>query len=232
MTLAELAFGCYIYAAMTGYDSGYSEFLRKTSPALDLTQEQHRKSLLEWLNKWGCRQFKIAHHDSAANEIKAWYAEVNTKLFPEHTHLLSLTDTDLGAVEEVYNGLVNRIASIRTMGNGKETEVRFGPVGTAKILFALRPDALMPWDKFILEDLDLDGSAGSYRQYLRKATKWLNELNDDCKKKGFELANLPSLVGRPKSPLPKLVDEYLWVTVSQKCKAPSKSVFERWVEWS
>jgi hypothetical protein len=188
--------------------------------------------LLVWLNKWGCRQFKKSQHDAAATEIKAWYSEFGPKLFPHPKSLLSLTEPDFSTIEAAYNGLVNRIASVRTMGSGEESKVRVGPVGTAKILFAVRPNALMPWDNFILGELDLDGSAGAYISYLRKAMKWLNELADECRRHGIEIAALPSLLGRPRSPLPKLIDEYLWVTVSQNCKPPSKSVFERWAVWA
>jgi hypothetical protein len=55
MTLAELALGCYMYATMTSFDGGYLEFLNETIPALDLTQQSHRMSLLKFLNSWGCR---------------------------------------------------------------------------------------------------------------------------------------------------------------------------------
>jgi hypothetical protein len=112
-----------------------------------------------------------------------------------------------------------------------EVDVIFGPVGTAKIFFALRPNALMPWDRAIIGGLKLKGSAGSYRQYLQKATKWLNDLNGKCQKQGFTLADLPSQVGRSTSSLPKLIDEYLWVTITKKCQLPTKGMFERWAKW-
>jgi hypothetical protein len=233
MTLAELAFGCYIYAALIGEDDGgYSQLLAQTNQQLDLSEDQHCKSLLVWLNKWGCRQFKKSQHELAATEIKAWYSEFGPKLFPRPKSLLLLTEHDLSTIDAAYGDLVNRIASVRTMGGGAESKVRVGPVGTAKILFAVRPNALMLWDNPILEALGLDGSAASYVSYLRKATKWLNELADECQRHGIEIAALPSLLGRPRSYLPKLIDEYLWVTVSQNCRPPSKSVFERWAAWA
>ncbi len=233
MTLAELAFGCYLYGALGEYDGTYSEFLAQTSPQLDLSKDQHCKSLLVWLNKWGCRQFKKSQHDAAANEIKAWYGEFGSQFFQTSTSLLALTGENFATIEAAYNGLVNRLACTRTIGEASTINVKFGPVGTAKILFALRPNALMPWDNFILDDLNLDGSTASgYVSYLGMATKWLNELGRSCQSKGIDLADLPSLVGRPKSPLPKLIDEYLWVTISQECKPPSKELFEQWAAWA
>jgi hypothetical protein len=35
---------------------------------------------------------------------------------------------------------------------------------------------------------------------------------------------------RPKSTLPKLIDEYLWITVTNKFQP--KQLIERWVKWS
>lgn len=237
MTLAELASGCYMYAVMTD-DGGYYKFLTQTSPTLDLTKEPHRKSLLTFLNSWSCRQFVVAHHDQAAKQIEEWHQKFSSKIFPTDTSLLSLTNHELDTVEEAYNDLVNRFAAKKTLkgkgekkGVDKEVDVRFGPVGTAKIFFALRPNALMPWDDAIIDGLKLDDSSGSYRRYLEKGKEWLNELSEECKKQGFALADLPNMVGRPKSTLPKLIDEYLWVTVTNKRQLPTKEMVERWVKW-
>jgi hypothetical protein len=41
MTLAELAFGCYVYGAFGDYDQSYFQFLSQTTPQLDLSKEQH-----------------------------------------------------------------------------------------------------------------------------------------------------------------------------------------------
>jgi hypothetical protein len=234
MTLAEIAFGCYIYTAFGDYDESYFRFFDETRPQLDLSKDQHCKSLLVWLNKWGCLQFKISDHDLAASEIKAWYEEFGPQLFQSATSLLSLSDSDFATIEAAYDGLVDRIASMRAKRKGDKPTiaVTFGPVGTAKILFAVRPNALMPWDNPIFDEFKLDGSASAYVSYLRMATRWLNELSQDCQSKGINLADLPSVVGRPRSPLPKLIDEYLWVAITKRCKSPSKESLEKWVTWA
>jgi hypothetical protein len=232
ITLAGLAFGCHVYNTLGGdVDGGYTSFVRQANAKPDLTNKQQCIWLLEWLNRWGCRQFKKADYDLAANEISAWYTAFGGSLVPKDKDILSLTDAEFGNVERVYNGLVSRTASVKET-RGRRMNVRFGPVGTAKILFALRPNALIPWDNPIFNYFSLDGSAHSYTVYLRKAKKWLNELGEDCKKNGFELAELPRKVGRPGSPLAKLIDEYLWVTVAKRWKAPSIAVLEQWVSWS
>jgi hypothetical protein len=219
MTLAELSLGCYMYGVMTA-DGGYLEFLAETAPALDLTREPHRKSLLRFLNKWQCR-IKKDDHDDAATQIKEWYESVSSKLFPTTTGLLSLTDSDLDTVEEAFKGLADRPACRRKT---------FASVPTAKVLFALRPHALMPWDNSILGHFCLNGSARSYRQHLLWAKERLQDVSGECTKRGFELADLPAKIERPKSTLPKLIDEYLYVTVTNKFQL--KELIERWTKWS
>ncbi len=180
MTLAELSLGCYMYATMTSFDGGYRELLTETAPALDLIQEPHRKSLLKFLNSWGCRIEK-ADFDGAATQIKEWYESISSKLFPTTTGLLSLTDPDFDTVEEAFKGLADRPACRRKT---------FASVPTAKVLFALRPNALMPWDNEILGHFRLNGSARSYRQHLLWAKERLQEVSGECTKRGFRQAPL------------------------------------------
>jgi len=235
MTLGELAFGCYIYGATTG-DVGYLRFLRDTAPTLDLTKYDHRKSLLKFLNNWGCRQFAKAYHVHAAKQIDRWQHRFAMTLFPITKSLQSLTSADLDLVEEAYNCLVKKTAGRRKPTSGGKARrggilVSFGSVGTAKILFALRPHALMPWDDEIRKGLMLENSSGGYRKYLLMSKKWLDDLEKDCHKQGFALADLPVKLGRPKSSLPKLIDEYLWVTMTRKCKLPTKATLQTWINW-
>jgi hypothetical protein len=220
MTLAELSLGCYMYATMTSYDGGYSEFLAETAPALDLTQEPHRKSLLKFLNSWGCR-IKKADHDAAATQIKEWYDGISSKLFPTSTGLLSLSDSDLDTVEEAFKDLSGRPCCTRKT---------FASVPTAKVLFAIRPNALIPWDNNILIHFGLNSSARPYREHLLWAKARLQDISSECTKRGFALADLPTKIERPKSTLPKLIDEYLYVTVTNKFQL--KEMIERWEKWS
>jgi hypothetical protein len=232
MNLAELAFACYIYTRMTDFDGSYCRFLEKVSPQLDLKQERHRMALLKWLNDWGCRQFALLYHPLASREIGDWYQHCGQELFPEDCTLLSLTDTEFAKVQPAYSNLVGRPASIRKLKDGGETQVQIGPTGAAKILFAIRPKALIPWDDSIRNELNLDASARSYCVYLRVAQEYLQELNCVCRKLGFDLNNLPLMLGRPNSTVAKLIDEYAWVTISRKCPTPEKEEFMRWVDWS
>ena len=232
MRLAELAFACHVYAPMTDYDNSYYHFRRETHPQLDLKNNQHRIALIEWLNAWGCRQFALAYHDLASQEIHSWYRLFDACLFSPGKSLLDLTGSDLELVEQAYEKLVDRTASMRKRPRGGQTEVTIGPTGTAKILFAFRPDALIPWDEPIRHHFQLGDSAHAYVEYLHIVRKNLEELDQACEELGYRLSGLPELLNRSTSSLTKLIDEYFWVTISRGCATPDSADLLKWAAWS
>jgi len=142
-----------------------------------------------------------------------------------------LSDDDLASVRAAYAELVNRTASIRALRSGGKSRVKFGPTGTAKILFAIRPNSMIPWDVPMRSKFQFDDTAGDYVNYLKFVRKTIEELNDTCIRKGYHLSELPHLLGRPKSSLTKLIDEYHWVTVSRECPAPTSQELKEWGKW-
>jgi len=231
MKLHELSFACYVYAGMSDYDSSYSRLRSETSPQIDLSIQEHQLALLRWLNDWGCRQFSKDHHALAANEISLWYKDFSPRFFSPQKTLLSLSNVELNFVQEAFGNIMHRTASMRKTRNKQISRIEIGPTGAAKILFALRPDALVPWDIPIRSDHELDGTAVSYRSFLIIVRDHLNELNSECEKYGTNLKDLPVLLGRPESSLVKLVDEFFWVTITRKCLPPSIGLLTRWNEW-
>ena len=231
MKLAEIAFACHIYGPMTEYDRSYQQFLNITKPQLDLSQEQHCLALLKWLNDWGCRQFAIEYHKMAAEQLRTWFQDKVYRLVPCDLNLLDFTDDDFNSVTFAYAELVSMKACQRITRNGSLSTIEFGPTGTAKILFALRPNSLIPWDIPMRSKFKYDGSAEDYMDYLKFVRENLEELNNACIARGYSLTELPHLLGRPKSSLTKLIDEYFWVTVSRNCPAPSRQELNQWALW-
>lgn len=231
MKLAEIAFSSYIYSHMSDYDRSYNLLIKETSPELSLDSDQHQRSLLKWLNDWGCRQFSKEHHYLAAKEIGEWHKKFKDYLFPKDLSLLSFSENDFEIVERAYNGLVDKTASKRRFKSETITNVTFGPTGTAKILFALRPNALIPWDDPIRKEFKADGSGRSYINYIRFVKSQLEELSRECDKKDFVLVNLPQILGRTGVSVTKLLDEYFWVTISRKCPVPPNDILSIWGTW-
>ena len=231
MNLYELAFGCHVYAGVTDYDQSYRKFLEATIRKPDLSVAEHRTALLRWLNKWGCRQFDKDHHDDAAKEILTWYSQCNSKLIPPDQHLWELTDADLAFVKDAYEDLSKRTVGYK-LRNGKFVRSTIGPTGTAKILFAIRPKAFIPWDDAIREKHRYDSPAYSYLAYLKQVKNTIGNLQKACQVHFIEVTDLPRLFGRLDSTVVKLIDEYYWVTLARKCSPPPTDTLRLWIDWN
>ena len=216
---------------MSDYDSSYRRLRNDTLPQVDLLLQSHQLSLLRWLNDWGCRQFAKEHHRLAANEIGDWYRGISSSLFPSDRTLLSISDEDLNLVQDAFDNLAHRTASRRKAKEGSLSRIEIGPTGAAKILFAIRPHALVPWDIQIRGEFGLDGSARSYRSFLLLVKEHLTELNNECEKHGLNIADLPVVLRRQESTLAKLVDEFFWVTITRKCRSPNIDDLRRLADW-
>ena len=231
MTLSELAFACFLYNRFTDSDKAYLLLLKKTGGCTDLCDAKHRQALLEWLNQWGCRQFARRHHGLASRSILSWHGKHGKGLFPSNKNLWELNDQELISATVAFGALSGKIASYRTKSNGSPVTVTVGPTGAAKILFAVRPRALPPWDDPIRRFFGYDASKEGYLSYLRETRTMLEKLAISCEMNGLSLAELPKELGRPNSTLPKLIDEYHWVAVTRGCSLPSSDILQRWLGW-
>ena len=181
---------------------------------LDLTKRDHTIKLIEWLRSWGCRQFKTEDSEMSINNLTDWYIN-NSKLLPyPELHLIDSEKIFFNLTENIFNKLRDTKISERY---NSTSEVNVGPVGAAKILFALRPNFYSPWDRPICQSkgYQLDGS--DYIRYLHDIKNTLVEFRNECNKSGLNILDLIKITNRSISTLPKLIDEYNWVTITKKC---------------
>lgn len=231
MKFFELAYTCRLYGEFTDFDADYSRFLDKTKPAFDIFDHQHCKALFKWLNSWGCRQFAREFHSQASEHFRNWGQKNLSLLPPIGSGLLTFTDADFVNAGFLYASLRGLQASVRQR-SGHSYPVAFGPTGAAKILFALRNQAFLPWDGPIRVHLGYDDSQESYIEYLQWVRSELKEVIADAEAHGIAKANIPSTLGRPFSSLLKLVDEHNWVTITKECKPPSLEDIKHWSHWA
>jgi len=227
MRLYELAYSCRLYAAFTDFDSSIKKFRETTSRGLDLNDPNHRLALLKWLNSWGCRQFAKSFHTTASKNLKSWGKLYLDRLPSPGTSMIELAPRTLSVAAEAYGNLKDRLASIR-----RAKSVTFGSTGAAKVLAALRPNAFPPWDDPIRKHLHYDGSSESYLQYLTAVQSQLRDIKIEAARFDISLDKIPAVLGRPESSLPKLVDEYNWVTYTRGCVAPTVEELSRWINWT
>jgi hypothetical protein len=230
MKLSNLAFACYLYGSFTDYDKSYTDFLRATNYSPDLTDADHRKVLLIWLNSWGCRQFALEYHDHASHEILSWYNEHKAGLPNPDQDIWQLTETEFSLVGLAYESLSERMASFRRKKHSSY-RISIGPTGASKILFAIRPKVFIPWDESIRLHYSYGKESDSYLAYHLKVKNLLETLEKQCQRYGFQLVDLPKILGRYHSSIPKLIDEYHWVTITNNCHPPDSNTLRQWVKW-
>ena len=216
MTLKELKISSYLAKTISGDEKSY---LKITNTKLDLTKEADSATVLKFLNDWGCRQFKKDNHKDAAEDLKWWYRK-NESSLPSFTQTLSEhSDNKIKSYSKIFDELQYSYASTDKRGIIKSV----GPVGAAKILFALRKQAFPPWDNPIIESLGKSRSGDGYVSYLFYIKEKIAELKRECDRKGINVKIVPKLLERPHASLVKLVDEYLWLTITRKIE-PSKII--------
>lgn len=236
MKLYELAFATYTYNVSNPFNDTYEDFLEKTNNSINLENQAHRKALLVWLNSWGCRQFIVEYHPMASKNILDWYKKFSSYLPAKNINIWELENQDYKLIATAF-GCLKQTKVSKRLKNQSEEDVTAGPTGTSKILFALRPKSLIPFDIPMRKHFGLKDSSEGYINYLKIVKDIIIELEKECKQCGFEISKLPEQIGSPNSTIPILIDEYHWFTISNNIKPdtskiPSMELLNKWFQWS
>jgi hypothetical protein len=215
MKLLHLRIACYLYNQLTDYDDSYLE-LSKQYPNLDMNKTEHIKSLIKWLRSWGCRQFKKEDENISIKNITDWYQSTKSKMPSRHDCLIDYNlEANKKLIIESFNNLSDQKVATRQLKD-REIDVRIGPVGSAKVLFALRPNLFPPWDKPIYMKFKLEDSGYGYYKYLLRAQNELREIKNSLKETELEWNDLFEYLGKKHTSYPKLIDEYYWIKITQR----------------
>ena len=237
--LYELALACCKYDA-TSYNGTYSKFCIGVNYSLDLNIIDHRKKLITLLNAWRCRlpeevnnlinklkdKYEVKTYsfgeevkNKIIQEIGKWYDSNQNRLPKKNALLWEMTKNDLNCVGEAYEALLSMLISFR-------------PTCTSKILFALRPESLVPWDTSIRNQLRHDGSPASYIEYLCFNKSIILEIEKLCKRNGFDLIKLPEKLGYPNLSVAMIINQYYMIAFTIKSALPKLDLLKRWTSWS
>jgi len=227
VTLCKLALAGTLYDSLTPFNRSLGRLDKAIGGGMNLTDPQHRIYLLIWLNDWGCRNLPKEQHDVASDSILKWYEIYGTSLFSKEKPIWELADGDLEKTARSYGFLKNEIGAWRVRGKSKR-KVHIGPTASSKILFVLRPKALMPWDEAMRKYFGCNGSPGSYFEYIIKIRGLASHIGELCRNKGFQIDDLPQRLGRANSTVLALINEYIWVTVTRKVELPSSETLTQW----
>ena len=227
VTLGKIAAAGLLFNSLTPYNTSLVNFRSATGDRIDLAIQEHRDALMNWLNDWGCRHLSKDQHQVASKSILDWYQRNCTTLFSDKIPLWQLKDQEIETAANVYGSLKDKTGAWRVRG-GSKMEVHIGPTAASKVLFAIRPKTLMPWDEAMRISFDCDGSPESYFKYLIKIRDLASHIGDLCRNKGFQIEQLPRELERPKSTVIELINEYIWVTVTREVKLPSSETLTQW----
>ena len=77
-----------------------------------------------------------------------------------------------------------------------------------------------------------DAGRDGYLAYLKGVRDHIRNLEAEATRFGIVPADIPRSLGRPTSSLPKMIDEYYWITLTRGHVVPDAAEFARWYEWS
>ncbi|MFF7634210.1 MmcQ/YjbR family DNA-binding protein [Kitasatospora sp. NPDC008050] len=203
-SLAQLRFAAGVFAGLGAVDAGWERWAAATAAGPDLARPEHREALHRWLNSWGCRirYPREGEPDLFSAALDVWWAAHGTALPAAGATLANLTDRQLDALATAYAELAAlRVSPSRTLG----------PTAAAKALYALRPAAVMPWDAAIAKRLHGSRDGAAFRRHLTCGRQWARAVIAES---GSDEGELPRELGRAAVPLAKVLDDYLYVTIT------------------
>ena len=149
--LFDLDYCCRLYGEATGFDASLRKFWEATERKVDLTRADHRQLTLQWLRDWGCRTLRVEDTEMTLEVLEGWAGKWLDELHAVDTTLDDLGEDELEVAARAYDELATTYAAQREY-NGKLIPVKFGATAAAKTLFAIRPNALLPWARASSQD--------------------------------------------------------------------------------
>ncbi len=230
--LYDLALSSLVFDELTaGYTLSFSRLVSATNGDVNLGDPVHRKAMLKWLNDWGCRHLAKEHHETTSTALLTWHQNGGASPFPQGRVLWELTDEEARAAASAYGYLKDMTAAWRRRG-GSTYPVQMGPTAASKVLFALRPKALPPWDDAMRVALGCKtGSPQSYLAFLRDVLLMARKLSDQCERIGFGITDLPAQLGCRDATVVEIINKYLWMKHARKWTPPTASTVAEWAAW-
>ena len=178
----------------------------------DLADPVHAARLRIWLNQWTCRMAypKAGEADVFARSLARWWTDAKETMPAERQRLAELTDGQLQAVSHAYAELYQRPAAINRVGTTRSV----GSTAAAKLLYFVRPLAVTAWDKAISARTGKGNGEAAFLRHLTSCRNWARGLEAEAGSLGLNPSEIGPSLGRPASSVAKLIDEWLYATVT------------------
>lgn len=228
--LYEIALASVAFSSHKKYTASLAVFREKTKTSRDRLDEDYCGHLLTWLNEWGCRHLAVDQHDVASASMCDWYKQKASLLPPPSKYLWELDDEELKDAAPAYESLRRRDGAERTKTKTGQM-ASIGPTAASKVLYALRPQALPPWDETMRKTLHFSAGASGYLGFLKMMRERARTLSEQCSTNGFDITTLPTQLHRDKCTVVDLLNEHLWVAISAGVVLPTKDTLAKWASW-
>lgn len=167
----------------------------------------------KWLNDWIChiRVPLQGESDEFVANLGEWWINRRDRLPGSHVRLSQLDDDGLQSFANAYGTL--RPLTAQRLQNG--TTKSFAATATAKILYFVRPQAVTAWDKKISAHVGGRQDAVGFAEHLKVCRTWAQALETEAVERGIDPAAVGPAIGRPNSSTAKLIDEWLYQTLTR-----------------
>jgi hypothetical protein len=142
----------------------------------------------------------------AARVLAEWWARWGVALPARAPTLAELDDAAIDALGPAYAALVAVPMSGPPRARG------LGPTAATKLLYAMRPAALMPWDAAIADCLHRGRDAAAYVAHQRLGREWAIRVLAEA---GLDEPALAASLGQPDRTLAKMLDDYCYLAFTR-----------------
>jgi hypothetical protein len=185
-------------------DRSWGALMSATGGLVDPALAEHRRALLVWLNAWGCRirYPRDGEPDLFGDELARWWSEWGGKLPDVGTAMADLSDEAVVMLGEGFAVLMVMPTAVAARPGGRPRTL--GSTAAAKLLYALRPESVMPWDEMIAMRLHGARDGAAYAAHQKLGRSWSRRI----------LAEAPD-PGVPGRSLARLLDEYCYLVYTR-----------------
>jgi hypothetical protein len=212
LTRDQVAASLRAFEEIAGPETSLAVLREATQPAIDLSVRAHREALLRFLRAWGCRHLRRDDTGRSSRALASWWRRSGPTLPSAAAPLTDLDDEQLAALGRAYAAFARSPAAFRA-SRDEDVPVSFGDTAAAKALFAIRPQAVPPWDEPMRKAFGWNRvDAEEYATFLAAVRDSLIGL---ALRMRIEPSALPTALGRPQSSAAKIVDEFLWIRITR-----------------
>jgi hypothetical protein len=200
------------------FDVSLAAARRAIGAPSDPSNPEHAATIRIWLNQWLCRigYPRAGEVDVFARSLSDWWHLAASNLPDDRTTLAGLSNNEILNCADAYDDLRLRAASVRSDGAIRS----IAPTASAKVCYFLRPLAIPPWDKQIASrfgGVDVKGFAS----HLTRCRAWARSLVREAAERGLAEDAIGHALGRPESSVAKLIDEWLYMTITRRVEPGS-----------